>query len=132
MPHISQLLQSLIQETHSLRGAKLSKKASTSADPAQKWQVVEENQFHFKGQVETELLPSDALDEVVRKLAEYDDLRWAFFRELRYVGLVRFQRHVPTLSSTQHVSADTFRIRRNRLHPITCHIQYSRSPATTA
>lgn len=84
MPHISQLLQSLIQETQSLRGAKPSKKASTSSDPTvQRWAVVEQNQYHFKGQVETELLPSDVVDEVVRKLAEYDDLRWAFFRELR-------------------------------------------------
>ncbi|GHJ86489.1 hypothetical protein NliqN6_2891 [Naganishia liquefaciens] len=83
MPHVSQLLQSLIQETHSLRGAKPSKKASTSSDStAQRWVVVEGNQYHFKGQVETELLPSDVVDEVTRKLAEYDDLRWAFFREL--------------------------------------------------
>jgi hypothetical protein len=83
MPHISRLLQTLIHETQSLRGAKPSKKASTSSDSKGRWQVVQDNQYHYKGEKETELLPADVADEVARKLADYEDLRWAFFRELR-------------------------------------------------
>lgn len=83
MPHVSQLLQAFLHESHSARGAKL-KKASTSKNPSDsRYSIVEENQYHYRGEVEAELLPTDVADEIVRKLADYDDLRWAFFRELR-------------------------------------------------
>ncbi|KAI5452760.1 Maturation and nuclear export of 40S ribosomal subunits interacting protein [Naganishia albida] len=98
MPHISRLLQTLIHETQSLRGAKPSKKASTSSDPTKgRWQVVEDHQYHYKGEVETELLPTDVADEVARKLADYDDLRWAFFREL--------STYLQSLSETGEISS---------------------------
>jgi hypothetical protein len=84
MPHVSQLLQAFLHESHSARGATLSKKASTSKDSStSRYSIVEENQYHYRGEVEAELLPTDVAEEIVRKLADYDDLRWAFFRELR-------------------------------------------------
>ncbi|KAJ9101853.1 hypothetical protein QFC21_003193 [Naganishia friedmannii] len=83
MPHVSQLLQAFLHESYSARGATLLKKASTSKDSSNsRYSIVEENQYRYRGEVEAELLPADVADEIARKLADYDDLRWAFFREL--------------------------------------------------
>jgi len=78
IPHLRRLLDALLFPTPSLRGAKSVK---PSGGPS--WKSVADNQYKPGGEdaVDGEV-PKDVLDVVVKHLTDYDDLRWAFFREV--------------------------------------------------
>jgi hypothetical protein len=78
IPHLRRLLDALLFPVPSLRGAK-----SVKSKLGSSWKSLADNQYTPVGEdaVDGEL-PRDVLDVVVKHLVDYDDLRWAFFREV--------------------------------------------------
>jgi hypothetical protein len=80
--YLAYVLNALVLSTVSLRGSRPTGKSSAAnaARPVNNstglWEVVEENQ----ATMENNELPADVVHDAGKKLADYDDLRWAVFK----------------------------------------------------
>jgi hypothetical protein len=87
--YLTYVLKSLVLPTVSLRGSTPSSPPQSSSsksltpgnNPSGQWSTVPENQIMTKVRASTMItLPGDVIHDASKKLADYDDLRWAVFK----------------------------------------------------